>query len=313
MASSIPLHFERATEHDLQTVNILRADPWRGALQVDEFAERELRLQTHPCGRERLVTYVMKNDDGDVISAMDSVQVDLLIGAADGARTHPADFLLSVVTRADQRGNGFASRMIEKFYEHHGANLGILFSDIGPKFYEQFGFVATPMGVVSRVPGESSGHWLKMGAPLSQEEWIDCVRDTRLKWVKEKGIGACVPLPDDCFLDWRVERYRYYAEVVETAFPSNIYWSIEHKGNRTVICACPDFANSRLDCLWASSVDQTTTAFLAELAAKWKLKVYRLWVPGDDSRANEKECVMLRPVAPFTSLTPLDIQLCDWS
>ena len=106
----------------------------------ERFNEAQRRT---PWGRDHLRRYLLIGDDGRVLST--AKRYDLR--ARLDEREIQIVGLGAVFTPLDQRGHGHAAVIVERIVEaaaRDGAELAVLFSEIGPEFYAASGFVAIP-------------------------------------------------------------------------------------------------------------------------------------------------------------------------
>jgi GNAT superfamily N-acetyltransferase len=96
-----------------------------------------------PWGRDHLQRFALVDSAGRLLSSAKRYRYDLVL---DGRRGWLSG-IGAVFTPAEHRGRGYASQLIEQLLEHDrrdGALVAALFSEIGPGYYERFGFRALP-------------------------------------------------------------------------------------------------------------------------------------------------------------------------
>lgn len=136
----------------------LNSIAWKGPLDVDTYIARENHLYSQRLTRDGLTVWILvdrREPEGQrtILSSCESYQKKALL-AHDGKVEHTATHGVgSVYCRPEFRGKGYAKRMLEELSlrldtwnmekEPRGRALfTILFSDIGKKFYAQFGWRA---------------------------------------------------------------------------------------------------------------------------------------------------------------------------
>lgn len=129
---------------------------WGSALSVDAYLGRELAQIDSPLARNGGLSHWILTEAGaapgsrPILSSCETLRKRILVRSADGSvREATAHGVASVFTHPDHRRHGYAGTMISKFAEHlrtanaatpDSALASILFSDIGKKFYAQFGW-----------------------------------------------------------------------------------------------------------------------------------------------------------------------------
>ena len=124
-----------AAASDLDAIYRMGYDAWGDGRTLEDYLAACRASKKYAAG----VWWVHPQDDGMLASALLTHEIPLPTGA-------PAIGLGSIATAPDMRGQGHASRLIREVLSRHehaaGTEVFFLFSDIAPKFYERFGFVA---------------------------------------------------------------------------------------------------------------------------------------------------------------------------
>jgi GNAT superfamily N-acetyltransferase len=296
---------ERALRGQLSDV---QAAEWRGWMTVEQFRKRNERLDHHQFGRRQAQTYLWRHPEGEVLCSMDTLQVMLGLSDGNGVWTEePAWLIASVVTLPKFRGHGHASAMLQQFFDNDPAANSVLYSDVGPAFYERFGFRATPRFVAVR----PAGGVLSTGVQaIGEMDFCERVAERRRQLVLASKVAGGALLPQPLFLDWELERFRYFAEIAGQRLPTELFFALPD-GH----CAgfVPHFPQNAVETLWSEPDCGACYAFGAALTAKWGLAHYRYWTARRESPEQKEECPMIRVprlgdrVAEF-----LDPQFCDW-
>ena len=146
----------RASLEERESRLRLRAELWRGVLSVEQYCERTRRLYEHPFGQTRIETLVLKNESAQILTSMDVLHVGLLLKRGGGEPVEERGTLIaSVLTSVSERNKGHATRLLTEYFQANPHASGVLYSDIGPPFYERFGFAAWPTRCRRGPRGES--------------------------------------------------------------------------------------------------------------------------------------------------------------
>jgi len=298
-----------ACETERRWLSPLRALQWRSRLTVEQYVGRNFRLFAHPYAKQ-IRTYVWKMDNGEICSSFDALEVNFLVNRPDnGLHELSGTHVASVLTIPERRGQGFAKQLLTAYFEKEPQKIAFLNSGIGTDYYETLGFRVNPLPAsvvderVRSVPTKSI-----LAISLSAEEFGKKLRSYRRRQLlKQSAQPAVSLLPSDLYLDWHLERYRYFSELARQAFPESVFWELENN----LVATLPDFVQSQLDCLWIGDSSSAALAFVHSLATKWGLErvKYVLRQAPFDKRA--ADIPMLR--FPFSGdVSLIDPQLCDY-
>ena len=134
----------------------LTLDIWHEGLTERAYAQWNAAQLRTPWGRTHLQRFALVDDAGHLLATAKRyryrVRLDGRIGWMAG--------IGAVFTPPLRRGKGYASQLIERLLEmerRDGALLAGLFSEIGPSFYERFGFAAVPLDEVTVHVGRRNG------------------------------------------------------------------------------------------------------------------------------------------------------------
>jgi GNAT superfamily N-acetyltransferase len=132
---------------------------WADGLSPRAYARyNEAQMRTS-WGSRRLSRYALISDSGRLLTS--AKRYDLTV-RLDG-RELEAVGIGAVFTPEEERGNGYAPRIIERLVETArlgGAELALLFSEIGTSYYKRLGFITVPQKEQTLSVAE------KRGAPM---------------------------------------------------------------------------------------------------------------------------------------------------
>ena len=132
---------------------------WADGLSRHNYARFNDAQMRTPWGKDRLRRFALVDDDGRLLTSAKRYDVTVRL---DG-REIEAIALGAVFTPEDERGNGYAPVLIERLIEaarEDGAELAILFSEIGTRYYRRLGFTTVPQRELTLSVAE------KRGAPM---------------------------------------------------------------------------------------------------------------------------------------------------
>lgn len=305
-----------ATEPSLEIVDagtrpalsLQRAEVWRDWMTPEQFATRNERLWAHDFGRERCKTYGWRVA-GELVCAMDTLDVTLgLTTGDDDWSEEPAILIASVLTPEANRGKGYAGAMIGEYFRQNPERNAVLYSDIGPPFYERFGFRAFPRFAVERPVGPLADSDAR---PIKLASFARKLGDLRYNTLLDLEKPGATLLPDAALLDWHLERFRYFAEVAETPFFDRLFWTLDH-GEEHLLAFVPHFPQRKLDGLWVEQDCEECLEFASGLAGEWGMTGFRYWTANRLGPNDEEECPMVRVPRLGTEAIYHDVQLCDW-
>jgi GNAT superfamily N-acetyltransferase len=286
-----------------------QADAWRGTLTVEQFVNRNRRLERHPFGARRCHAWALEKE-GQIVSSLDAL--DITLGALDHRgdwREVPGVLIASVITPPEHRGHGYASSLLHQFFQRPETANAVLYSDIAPAFYERFGFHAFPRYVATGDP--RGGSDLPASSELELAEFAARLGAHRQQLVRGSAKPGGSLIPDAELLDWKVERFRYIADLAGTVFPQAICWSLPHDSGH-LLAAVPHFLQAKLDVFWMEIGCAECHAACAQLTARHRLSGYRYWVPHRQHAAMKEELPMIRLAGVGPAAVFHDSQFLDW-
>lgn len=132
----------------LDQITRLTYDIWNEGLSERAYSQWNAAQMRTPWGRTHLQRLALMDDSGRLLATAKRyrhrVRLDGRVGWMSG--------IGAVFTPPLQRGNGYASQLIEQLLEierKEGALLAGLFSEIGATFYERLGFTPCPIDEVT--------------------------------------------------------------------------------------------------------------------------------------------------------------------
>jgi len=308
------LTLDKATLAEREALAPIRADAWAKDLSKQEFCERNRILYAHPFGKNRIETFLLKNPEKKIVSSMDVLKVKLFFREDETCKTKISNgFLIaSVVTPIQHRRKGYATYLIQEFLKNQKFDIGVLYSDIGPQFYERYDFRKTM--VQAREMVEPFGESSIEPAILSAENWLSRLAEVR-KERFETTKGAQVALfPDPEFWDWQLEKYRYFSKLRgDTQLPAP-FFEIKTANGPSYFCVVKNCLTQTGDVLWFDYACPESLPAIGKVVRSWGLKKIQFWSPHNQGTVLHEE----NPMAWFRGATKLvsegfyDPQLCDW-
>lgn len=221
----------------------LNSVAWKGPLDIDTYIAREDHLLSQRLTRDGLTCWILvdrSEPEGDrtILSSCESYQKKALLahdGQVEDVATHGVG---SVYCRPEFRGKGYAKRMLEELgtkldtwnmeKEPRGRALfTILFSDIGKKFYAQFGWrpfqsshFALPPLAKNDVPNDAGAGAGKIRDLYAEDVQTRMCNDTvlaklrdQMRAASQKSTGAKVAIvPNFDHFVWHWAREEFFAQ-----------------------------------------------------------------------------------------------------
>jgi len=210
--------------------------------------------------------------------------------------------IASVYTKAEYRGRGFASKLLD--WVHHnqharGTGLSILFSDIDPDFYARLGYAVCPAFEGWYRPEASRA------APSSERHPYRLVR-----FLGSDGLSELARLYDDSerTAPWEIIRDEVYWKVLLAKFPNDEYFWLESPSKDRVgyVCLSPRDGEERImDHAVAGDDEALVEALFDSLVARAhaQSKAVGGWLPDRpaahhvfDLTARRAAIPMIRPI-----------------
>jgi GNAT superfamily N-acetyltransferase len=227
----------------------LNGAEWKGPLTMEQYLEREVDLQTVGLTKDGRITGWMltsnalpTNPDGTrpILSSCESIRMSAYVARDGRLQKIQAHGVASVYTRPEHRGKGYAGRMmadlakrLESWQEVNGQqnSFSVLYSDIGQKFYAQFGwkpFESTHIHLspLSRSEYEKAAASFPAVQDLSALE-IQSLPTTsfveeelRRLSAENSSVTFTAISPDEDHFEWHHAREEYLAKILGKDQPS---------------------------------------------------------------------------------------------
>ncbi|KEF53964.1 uncharacterized protein A1O9_09759 [Exophiala aquamarina CBS 119918] len=157
-AQSADLVLVPASDSEYVQTAYLNGESWKGPLTMDQYLEREVDLQSVTLTKDGRITCWLltsgalpTNPDGTrpILASCESIPMSAYIARDGRVQKVQVHGVASVYTRPEYRGKGYAGRMmadlgkrLESWQQIDGQqnSFSVLYSDIGQKFYAQFGW-----------------------------------------------------------------------------------------------------------------------------------------------------------------------------
>ena len=120
---------------------------WHEGLTRDAYARWNAAQMRTTWGADHLRRFALLDDHGRWVASAKRYLWPIRLERVDGVMCGVG----AVFTRPEERGHGYASMIIERLIEQsrrEGAAIAGLFSEIGDRFYERFGFKTVPLDEV---------------------------------------------------------------------------------------------------------------------------------------------------------------------
>ena len=209
---------------------------WGGSLSLEQYLERESKMRAHPWVAERMETWFLRNDRGDVLTSCEAIRMDSYSKKNGAEQPGETWGIASVFTGGRHRRRGFAGELILrirdlKMREGNNVHALILFTYVGESVYARIGFQARP-----------SAERIFEALPDKPERGVELITRAELAdlWPRlERTHGSFVVWPSFSQLDRKLLRERIYADFLGEKAPefvgarvdkSLIVWSMDYPG-----------------------------------------------------------------------------------
>ncbi|KAJ5431219.1 Acyl-CoA N-acyltransferase [Penicillium cf. griseofulvum] len=214
----------------------LNSVAWKGPLDMETYIARENHLLQQQLTRDGLTCWILVDrnkpeDERVILSSCESYRKTALLAHDGQVETVSTYGVGSVYCRPDFRGKGYAKRMLQELSTkletwemekepRRKSLFTVLFSDIGKKFYAQFGwrpFSSSHMSLPSTTGGPEKSVTRDLFAKdvqkcLCSEAVLDKLREQMLV-ASQKTSGAKIAiLPNFDHFVWHWAREEFYAE-----------------------------------------------------------------------------------------------------
>lgn len=247
-------------------------DIWGGGLEEDKFVAFQRRLAAAPeaKGRYRMFGLFPRGEE-TLLSGMKAYEFE---GAFRGAALRILG-IGAVFTPSRLRKRGHAARMLHLAMEHFaagGADAALLFSDIGPSYYERLGFYAVESGeaVVDAqvLPRMSGFRRAEAGDEAPMSELFE----------KARAAGAFSLSRDGWALRFQLRRLRELARARDQGEPE---WGFVVEGTAGEAAAVVRLSRDAVDVLeaaWTSEAARDRLlGGLRDFLGRWGRAHLRVW------------------------------------
>jgi hypothetical protein len=299
-----------ATDEDLELIFPLRAAEWKFDLTFEQHIERNRRLRLHPFWTDHARPYVLWKSPGVVGSSLQALNFEFWAKAMASSPVVklPGVLIESVVTPPEQRGKGYASRLLSGYFGAYPETCGSLTSYVGSGLYSKVGFIESTRGY-SEIAVADAPSVQETATPLSLVEFCQDLSEFRRSQVQKSSLAPVAALvPNPLYWDWRWEAYRYRADCAGRAI-EEICVRLAH-GQSHRLFALPQVTSGALDCLWITEDCLACRNFALSEAARRGLRSVRFW---GSAAAGRPQCHMIRFPSSWKAKlgTSVDIQLGD--
>ncbi|KAJ5874053.1 uncharacterized protein N7529_002483 [Penicillium soppii] len=214
----------------------LNSVAWKGPLDVETYIAREDHLLRQRLTRDGLTCWILVDrnepeDNRTILSSCESYRKTALLahdGQIEKVATHGVG---SVYCRPEFRGKGYAKRMLEELStkletwgmekeQRRTSLFTVLFSDIGKKFYAQFGwrpFSSSHMSLPASASGLDKAVTRDLFAEdvqktLCSEKVLAQLHDQMLVASQKSSSAKIAILPNFDHYLWHWAREEFYAE-----------------------------------------------------------------------------------------------------
>ena len=181
-------------------------ETWGAKLTEEQYLVREGRLRNHAWTKAGMETWLLRGDDGALLSSCESFACTSFQEGVAGTTFAIA----SVFTEPALRAKGYAVTMMDllvaELSKRAGTHATILFSDVGAAIYERSGYVAIPSRDRVIAPGA--------GDPAQAVDELFDAGDVAAHIPAAPEGEQFVVWPSAAQIDWHLERERVYADVL---------------------------------------------------------------------------------------------------
>jgi GNAT superfamily N-acetyltransferase len=186
------LTVREATPAEIVTVLGHTRDLWGGGKDLDTYVARTRALLDSPWGRAHYRFVVGLDDAGAIVTACKRYHLDLHL---DGTPAPTVGFG-AVFTPEAHRGQGHAATLLQAVMAEErtrGTRLALLFTDIGPAYYEKLGFQAIRCEIGEAPAASGEAPFLPLGDRDPAELLAFCREpDGRLAFGRSRDYWAFI-------------------------------------------------------------------------------------------------------------------------
>jgi len=233
MASTADLQLVHPTQDEVTDILHTNSQEWKGALDLPAYLRRESFLLEQDLTRSAgltawALTTSEKPSDRKILCSCESLRKRALVARNGSVSDTLCHGVASVFCAPEHRGKGYPTEMIRRVTEALGTwqaddqgkevSFGILYSDIGKKFYAKHGWAPFPSAHISLAPwtgSASSRAELPPCKPLQAEdlsklcELDEAVMRQRLQ--RTEGVAVAI-VPDLKTAKWHLAREQFVSQ-----------------------------------------------------------------------------------------------------
>lgn len=286
----------------------MRAREFRDALSEDEYIQRNGVIYLSSFAKDHIHTYVLIDEEGTLCASCELLEVEFGVRVAEGVESRKGTLFASVLTPPEQRGNGYASHLMKEVMQIRAEDHG-LFSDIDPSYYEKMGFHCETTSEYV-IPAENFPKQTQIANAISLSAFHAGLIAFRNERLREMAASQVMFLPMLAFLEWHLERYRFYHSVRGRRLTHEPTWK---SGCGHLLFAVPNPITQSLDCLWCVSNCAECMKVIGTLVSEHQLKSATLWASAAPMAGLEphQKKPMLR-ISGISKPRLADTQPCDY-
>lgn len=222
----------------------LNSTEWKGPLDLDSYLAREDTLLQQRLTKRGLICWILVDrrqpeNARTILSSCETYRKTTMVARSGKVEEAPAQGVGSVYCRPEFRGKGYAKRMLEELSKKidkwqtevepkERPLFSVLFSDIGKRFYAQFGWKAHPSSHFALPPISGEEHLIiSTGSKLSgvrllhSEDVQRCmcstsVLDKERELLRQASLKSSEPkiaiAPDFNHFLWHWAREEFYSQ-----------------------------------------------------------------------------------------------------
>ncbi|KAL4801136.1 hypothetical protein BDV19DRAFT_352777 [Aspergillus venezuelensis] len=220
----------------------LNSTEWKGPLDIDAYLAREDALHSQRLTKKALIVWVLvdrrqPDDARTILSSCETYRKTAMVARDGKLEDASVQGVGSVFCRSDFRGKGYAKRMFQELSKKMDAwsmdgehkrkpTFSILYSDIGKKFYAQFGwkpYLSSHFALPSVSSGDNSSALAALPSvralhPDDVENWMcsTSILEKDRKLLLEESMRTRGPkiaiVPDFDHYLWHWAREEFYAQ-----------------------------------------------------------------------------------------------------
>lgn len=296
--------FRRATDEERLYCWKRNSESWSKPLPLDSYLSREVHLGEQLLTRNGGISYwvLTVRDTPDakerVVSGCESIRKIAVLKRGDKVEEVQGYGVCSVFTPKENRGEGYATKMLEglaKWYDGEGkAKFSVLWSDVGKEFYARNGWMPYPSlelglpvsenkdGIYETVPGVETLFADELEGLCEKD-----IKDMRMR--VEKGSGdALAILPTYEHALWHFANVDFAAKVLKGSKPERKgakvgkvwgYWRHDWTSNTLMFLRLVVLEE---DPAIAANAIRAVLKQAEREASVWGLKEVVLWSAGDE-------------------------------